>query len=113
MECGPHLKCGDDLSGYPCFPEGTASLLANCLTREMWAHYKDQKDAMGFSFKDCILSGCANIDSEVGVYAGSADSYNAFAPLFNHVTVNKIAPSNMDDSQLNAPEDFSEFVKDT
>jgi hypothetical protein len=78
----------------------------------MWAQFKDQKDAMGFSFKDCILSGCANIDSEIGVYAGSANSYHAFAPLFNQI-VSKSAPSNMDDSQLNAAEDLSEFVKDT
>jgi len=53
---------------------------------------------MGFSFKNCILSGCANIDSEVGVYAGSADSYHAFAPLFDQVTMNGGAPSNMEAS---------------
>jgi hypothetical protein len=52
------------------------------LTKDIWNQLKDQKDKHGFLFKDAIFSGCKNIDSGIGVYAGSHDSYKAFAPLF-------------------------------
>lgn len=32
-----------------------------------------------------ILSGCQNVDSGIGVYAGSHDSYTTFAGLFDQV----------------------------
>ena len=32
-----------------------------------------------------ILSGCQNVDSGIGVYAGSHDSYYTFAELFDQV----------------------------
>lgn len=83
--CGPHLKTTDDLSGFPIFPEGTTSLLSKYLTREIWDELKDAKDSDGVSFKHCILSGCQNVDSAIGVYAGSADSYQAFAKLFTPI----------------------------
>lgn len=34
---------------------------------------------------DVIRSGVKNLDSGVGVYAGSADSYEVFAPLFDKI----------------------------
>jgi len=55
------------------------------LTREVWGDLKNAKDAHGFTFKQAIFSGCKNTDSGIGVYAGSHDSYNAFAGLFDHV----------------------------
>ena len=36
VQCGPHLKTPEDLTGYPVFPEGTKSLLSKNLTRELW-----------------------------------------------------------------------------
>ena len=75
---GTHLKKPEDLVGYPTFPVGTKSLLAKYLTPQIWEKYQDSVDKFGFSFKSAILSGCQNIDSGVGVYAGSHDSYIAF-----------------------------------
>ena len=46
---------------------------------------KKSKDSFGFTFKQAIFSGCKNTDSGIGVYAGSPDSYKAFAPLFAHI----------------------------
>jgi hypothetical protein len=43
------------------------------------------KDPYGFSFQEAIFSGCKNVDSGIGVYAGSHDSYTTFAPFFDKV----------------------------
>lgn len=67
------------------FPEGTDSSLSRNLTEEIWDEYKDQIDAEGVSFKTCIFSGVKNLDSGIGVYAGSHDSYNCFEKLFDKV----------------------------
>lgn len=55
------------------------------MTQEIWDEYKDQKCAQGVSFKTCVYSGIANLDSGVGLYAGSADAYNKFNKLFDPV----------------------------
>lgn len=71
VKAGPHLKTADDLTGFPVFPPGTKSLVSKYLTRDIWNKYKDQKDKFGFSFKEAVFSGCQNIDSGIGCYAGS------------------------------------------
>ena len=93
------------------------------MTREIWNKYKDQKDACGFSFKECIISGCQNVDSGVGVYAGSHDSYRKFADFFDLIVKDyhghdKTAKhvSDMDSSKINAPplpEDEAKMIKST
>ena len=70
----------------PVFPAGQQnSLLCKYLTQSVWDQLKDKKDSAGYSFKEAIFSGCKNPDSGIGVYAGSADSYAAFAPLFTPI----------------------------
>jgi len=64
---------------------GTKSLLSKHLTKEVWEEYKDQSDDMGVSFKTCIFSGVKNLDSGVGLYAGSHSSYSKFNKLFDPV----------------------------
>lgn len=86
--CGQHLNTADDLTGYPVFPDGTKSLLCKFLSKEVWNQLKgvtDHTPSGSFSFKEAIFSGCKNTDSGIGVYAGTANSYNAFAPLFDRV----------------------------
>ena len=51
VKCGPHLKNPGQLTGYPVFPEGTKSLLAKNLSRDLWNQLKDTKDKHGVSFK--------------------------------------------------------------
>ena len=113
--CGPWLKHIDDLKGYPVFPaEYQSSALCKALTKDVWEKYHGKRDAAGVPFEQCILSGCQNVDSGIGCYAGSHSSYTDFADLFDHVIEgyhkhgnNDKHVSNMDASQLNCP-DFPE-----
>ena len=84
-KCGPHLKKPEDITGLPVFPPGTKSLLSKNLDSAVWDQLKDAKDQCGFSFRGAILSGCQNVDSGIGVYAGCHQSYEAFAPLMDKI----------------------------
>jgi hypothetical protein len=80
------FKSADELKDFETFfPAGTKSELCKCLTKEIWEEYKDQCCAEGVSFKTCIFSGVKNLDSGIGVYAGSHDSYTKFCKLFDPV----------------------------
>ncbi len=83
--CGSQLNSVDDLIGFPVFPEGNKSSVARFNTHKIWDELKDKKDAYGVSYKLCIFSGCKNVDSGIGVYAGSHDSYKTFALLMDKV----------------------------
>lgn len=85
VQCGPHLKKPEDLSGFPTFPAGTKSLVSKFLTKDVWNQYNGKKDKAGVSFEQMVLSGCQNIDSGIGCYAGSHDSYTTFNGLFDKV----------------------------
>lgn len=85
VQVGPHLKTADDLTGFPVFPNGTKSLLCKHLTRDIYNDLTSKKDKFGFDFKNAIFSGCKNVDSGIGVYAGSHDSYKVFAPLMDKI----------------------------
>lgn len=82
---GSHLQTPEDIKEFPFFPSGTTSILSQCLTKDVWEQCKDLKDKHGFSFKQAIFSGSKWTESGVGIYAGSHDSYYAFAPLFDKV----------------------------
>ena len=69
----------------PYFPTGTKSLLSKCLTPKIWEQCKDRRDKHGFTFRQAIMSGSKYVESGVGVYAGSHDSYYAFAPFFDKI----------------------------
>ena len=107
---GSHLGDWDDITGLPHFPTGTKSLLSKCLTPDVWEKCKDRRDKYGFSFKQAIFSGAKWTNSGIGIYAGSHDSYYAFAPLFDKVIVdyhghgkNDKHLSSMDVNQLKCP----------
>lgn len=55
------------------------------MNRELWNNCKNLKDSHGFTFKQAIFTGCKNVDSQIGVIAGSHDSYTAFAELFDKI----------------------------
>lgn len=98
----------------PRFPAGTTSLLSKYLTQKVWNDLKDKKDKFGFSFKQCIFSGCRNTDSGIGVYAGSHDSYYTFSDFFDKIIEDYHGHKktdkhvfDMDYNNLNCP-DFAE-----
>ncbi len=88
-------KLSSNMSGYKkaeelmtfdkLFQGETKSSLWRNLDEDIWEEYKDKKDKHGVSFKTCIFSGCKNLDSGIGVYAGSHDSYRCFNKLFDKV----------------------------
>ena len=96
------------------FPAGTKSALSKCMTKEIWEEYKDEKDSAGVSFKTCIFSGVKNLDSGIGLYAGSHDSYTKFNKLFDKVILDyhghKPEDSHVSDMTADSLEnaDFSE-----
>jgi hypothetical protein len=67
------------------FKPDTNSALSRNLTQEIWAEYKDQSCASGVTFKTCVFSGVANLDSGIGLYAGSHDAYTKFNKIFDRV----------------------------
>ena len=82
----PNYGSASEMQDYRLLlPAGTKSLLAKALTQDVWNEYKDLSDKYGVSFKTCIFSGVKNVDSGVGVYAGSHDAYYKFCKLFDKV----------------------------
>ena len=80
------FKSAEELKDFETFfPKGTESAVCKCLTKEIWEEYKDEKDACDVTFKTMIFSGVKNLDSGIGVYAGSHDSYTKFNKLFDKV----------------------------
>lgn len=80
---------------------------------------KKKMDKFGFSFKQAIFSGCKNVDSGIGVYAGSHDSYTAFADLFNKIITSyhghepsALHVSDMDHTKLKCPPLFEDSDPD-
>jgi hypothetical protein len=59
--------------------------LSRNLTQEIWNEYKDQSCDGGVTFKTCCFSGVANLDSGIGLYAGSHHAYTKFNKLFDKV----------------------------
>ena len=107
---GSHLESWKSIEHMPYFPTGTKSLLSKCLTQDIWDKCKDRRDKYGFTFKQAIFSGAKWTNSGVGVYAGSHDSYYAFAPFMDKIieTYHGHGPNdkhlvNMDYNQLNCP----------
>ena len=111
MMMGSHLESADQVTKFPFFPSGTKSLLSKTLTRDVWDACKDKRDRFGYTFQQCIFSGCKWTNSGVGVYAGCHEGYYTFAPLFDkiidtyhgHSKTDKHI-SNMDYTQLNCPD---------
>jgi len=76
----------EDLADVNCFfKPDTNSALSRNLTTEIWDEYKDMSCASGVTFKTCCFSGVNNLDSGIGLYAGSHDSYTCFNKLFDKV----------------------------
>jgi len=108
---GSHLKSAADVRSFPHFPSGTTSLLSKTLTRDVWEKCAGKSDKYGFTFEQCIFSGCKWTNSGVGVYAGCHEGFYAFAPLFDKIIseYHGHSPSDkhissMDHTKLNCPD---------
>ena len=110
VKAGAHLKKIEDITGFVEFPADCKSLLCKYLTKDIFTKYRGQKDKCGVPFEQMILSGAQNVDSGIGIYAGSHDSYTTFSDIFDKVIedYHKHAKdakhvSNMDFKQLQCP----------
>lgn len=110
VKAGPHLRDPSQLNGMVEFPHGTKSLLCKYLTADLFRQYQGRRDKVGVPFEQMILSGCQNVDSGIGVYAGSHDAYYTFEGLFDKIiqdyhghAKNARHVSDMDYTKLNCP----------
>lgn len=55
------------------------------MSRDDWEKYKDVEGYAGFSFRNAIFSGCKNLDSGIGVYAGGVESYHQFKDFYDKI----------------------------
>ena len=89
IECNSSIEIPEDIGDeFPTFPKGTNSLISQYLDNEIWDKLKYRKDNMRFTLQHAIFSGCKNVDSKVGIYASSPDTYMAFGPLFRRIIDN-------------------------
>ncbi len=72
-------------TSYPTFPANTNSMLSKHLSLDIFEALKDKTTDNGFTLQQAINSGLKNSDSEIGVYAGDAQSYEIFSPLFDKI----------------------------
>jgi len=70
---------------YPTFPKYSPSMLAKHLSLEIFEALKNKTTVNGFTLQKTINSGLVNSDSEIGVYAGDAESYETFSLLFEKI----------------------------
>jgi len=61
------------------------SLMAQCMSKEIFNSLKDHKTANGWTLARAINTGTTNTNSFMGCHAGDLESYTDFAPLFNGV----------------------------
>jgi len=71
----------DSQCSLPATSHSCASILPKIFTTSS----KAKKDKAGVPFEQMILSGAQNVDSGIGLYAGSHDSYTTFSDLFDKV----------------------------
>lgn len=55
------------------------------LSREIFDQLKGLKTPMGSTLLDCIQSGFANLDAQIGIYAPDPDAYTVFSPILDKV----------------------------
>ncbi|MFT5836484.1 MAG: arginine kinase [Sulfurimonas sp.] len=95
---------------YPKSLEGSQSLLAKYLTKEVFQELKDKVTSNGFTLSQAINSGVQNPDSGIGAYVGDEESYEVFASLFDPIIEEYHGfkkedkhKSNLNPDDLNAP----------
>ncbi|KAJ8934250.1 hypothetical protein NQ318_008693 [Aromia moschata] len=67
------------------YKSGSKSLLKKYLTREVFDKLKTKKTSFDSSLLDCVQSGFANPDSNVGIYAADPECYTIFADIFDPI----------------------------
>lgn len=67
------------------FSETSSSLVKKHLNPDLYQQLRHLKTYSGFTLEKAIRSGIRNPDSNVGIYAGDAESYQIFSPVFDPI----------------------------
>ena len=70
---------------YPVFTEKHVSLMAKCLTKELYEKLKDKSSSKGYTLDAAIQTGIDNAHLGVGVVAGDEECYQVFKELMDPV----------------------------
>jgi len=96
---------------FPEFPPSCQSLLSKYLSTAIFEQLKNLQTSHGYTFQQDINSGIKNPDSSIGIYAGDAESYLLFAPLFDPIIADYHGfkpvdqhQSNLNPGDLHAPD---------
>ncbi|MCP4021288.1 MAG: arginine kinase [Desulfobacteraceae bacterium] len=79
---------------YPIFSDESKSLIKKHLTFDRFHALKNKKTDNGFTFAKAIRSGIANPDSDVGIYAGDAQTYETFSRVLKPIILDYHSVSN-------------------
>lgn len=67
------------------FSETSPSLVKKYLSQDLYQQLRHLKTNSGFTLEKAIRSGVRNPDSSIGIYAGDAESYEVFSPIFDPI----------------------------
>ena len=99
-----------DSSSFPEFNRDCSSLLRRHLSKQLFEQLKNKVTDSGFTLAQAINSGVVNQDSNIGAYAGDAESYRLFDTLFEPIildyhgfSASDIHRSDLNPQHLSAP----------
>ena len=67
----------------PLFKNISHSLVKKHLSKTIFDKLKDRRTFRGYTLNHAIQSGISNPDSEIGIYAGDAETYKTFSEIFD------------------------------
>ena len=65
------------------FPYNSHSLVKKYRSKTILKQLEKRKTSLGYTLKHSIQSGISNSDSDIGIYAGDAETYKTFAEIFD------------------------------
>lgn len=105
---------------FPVFPENSQSLAAKHLSFQLFEQLKQRKTQTGYTLEQAVRSGIVNRDSEIGLYAGDAESYQTFALLFgpiiqdyHGIDAKELHHSRLDQVNLSDPDRDKKYILST
>lgn len=67
------------------FPDNSSCLAKKYCTESLFDSLAEKTTPSGFTFRQALQSGIHNPDSSIGIYAGDAESYDIFSPIFEPI----------------------------
>jgi creatine kinase/arginine kinase len=67
------------------FPRTSPALVKKHLSPDLYQQLRHLQTRSGFTLEKAIRSGIQNPDSTIGIYAGDAESYQVFSPVFDPI----------------------------